>query len=229
MGYQASPSVLDTVNRVLLECGVPQVAVLTSRQAQLALEGCNDAVNDIWTRQRWTFARGSASISLVADQRDYSLPGRFDRMAQSFRTNSTLGYGSLVEVSPEDWWKYALGTSATSGSPNIFTIKQLNVSFYPTPSADFITTCPVLEYEYFQSTPPRLTTSDSTGAWDVPLDFYDPIVKYAKAKLKQFLEYPDGPMNLQEYEQGLQILKGKYREVRTAPVLKSTVLTPSEW
>lgn len=229
MGYAASPSVLASVNRVLLECGAPTVSVLTSRPAQIALEGLNDGCHDIWSRQRWTFARGAASIALVASQRDYALPARFDRMAESFRSNAAMGYSSLVEISPEEWWRNNFGTSTQDGTPYVFTIKQLTVSFYPTPSAEFISQCPVLEFEFFQSTPPRMSTAMGTGAWDVPLDFYDAMIKYGKAKLKQHLEYPDSPMNLQEYEMSLQILKGKYREVRGAPTLKPRNVNVSEW
>ena len=229
MGYAASPSVLETVNRVLEECGVAPVTVLTSRPAQIALQGLNDGCNDIWSRQRWTFARGLSVVSLVASQKDYALPARFDRMASNFRTNLATGYTDLIELSPEEWWQNHMGTSSSDGTPRAYTIKQLTVMFYPTPSAEFIAQCPTLEFEYFQSTPPRMASTNGSSAWDVPLDFYDAMVKYGKSKLKQYLEYPDGPMNMQEYEMSLQILKGKYREVRSFPTLRTKNPVISVW
>lgn len=229
MGFRASRSVLTLVNRVLTECGQPTVSGLSGTQATVVLEAMNDGCADIWLRQRWAFQRGAASIALVASQRDYSLPANFDRIATPFRTTGTLGYRDLIEFSPEEWWQQGLGTSTSDGSPVYYTVKELVVSLYPKPSSDFITNCPTLEYEYFEGVPARRVAADTGSSWDLPLDFEDAHVHFGRGKLKQYLEYPDWAADMSRYEQALQILKGKYREVRTSPTMKPRYPVISEW
>lgn len=224
MGYLASRSVLTLVNRVMRETGLPEVASITSKQALVALEALNDGFADIWQRQRWTFQRYTANLALVASQQEYTLPADFDRMASEFRA----GYNNLTEYTPEEWWASNYGDMTDEGQPLVYTVEGLTVKFYPVPNSTFIASIPTLKYQYFKAMPLRRTASDASSSWDLPLDFEDAHVKYGKAKLKQFLEYPDWSVDMQGYEQSLRTVRDKYREVRVAPRVDAG-LTPQVW
>lgn len=224
MSYLASRSVLTLVNRVLRESGWPEVTAITSQMAKIVLDALNDGAAAIWNSNRWTFQLNNASIALVANQATYALPDGFDRLAEPFRITGTLGYCGLLEMTPEDWWGNGLGDSSQVGTPQYFKIEQLTATFYKTPSADFITQCPLLDYQYFKGNPERRATTDINSSWDLPLDFEDAHVKYARARLKQFLGDPDTPMDLRDFDQALQLQVNKWRQAR-----KPMRLRPEDW
>jgi hypothetical protein len=224
MGYLASRSVLTLINRVFRESGLPEVSVITGKQAIIVLEAMNDAFGDIWQRHRWTFQRYTASLVPVDAQQEYTLPADFDRMASPFR----YGTSTLDEKTPEEWWTGNYGDITNAGAPYLYTIEGLTAKFYPIPNAAFITSYPLMKYQYFKALPARRTTSDAASSWDLPLDFEDAMVHFGKARFKQFLEYPDWTTEQQAYEQALKTLRDKYREVRVAPRLRSNEI-PMVW
>jgi hypothetical protein len=228
MGMYASRSCLTLVNRVMRETGLPEVAAFSSVNSKVALESLNDAVTDVWQRNRWTFQRLTVSLPVVANQQDYTLNADFDRMAAPFRVGSTLGLAFLTELTPEQWWASNLGASAVGGSPTHFTIDLGVARFSPIPDSNFVTINPNFQYQYFKANPIRRTTTDTASSWDLPLDFENAMVNYGKARLKKFLEYPDWQSDMQDYETALQTLKNKWREVRIAPQMQTDEI-PMTW
>lgn len=224
MGYLASRSVLDILNRVMRETGLPEVSAITSKQAKIALESLNDAFADIWQRHRWTFQRYTAALAMVDSQQDYSLPADFDRMASNFRVRSL----PLEELSPEQWWAAGYGGITSYGQPYVYTVDSLTARFYPIPDAGFVANSPTISFQYFKAMPSRRVAADINSSWDLPLDFEDAQVRFGKSRLKQFLEYPDYRDDMQSYEQALRVLFNKYREVRVAPRFHITDV-PQSW
>lgn len=225
------PNCLAMVNRVLFECGVPEVAVLGNRESRVALEALNDSTADIWIRQRWTFQRANAFLTMVANQADYALPADFDRIAHGFRTNQASGFTPITEKTPEEYYVQATGFLSSSGQPLYFTVRNTTVSFLPAPAASFIALSPQLEWWYFKCQPTRRTTADGANSWDLPLDMHDAMIMFGKAKLKTYLEASPADINsdLQEYERKLGFLRNKYRLNRVAPTFKTGAQNPIEW
>lgn len=224
MGYRPSRDVMTVVNRVFRETGLPEVSHLMGKQAQIVLEALNDGCTDIWQRHRWPFQRYTAALPLVADQQEYTLPADFDRMASPFR----VGYLTLEEKTPEEWWNGQYGDITSTGQPYLYTIESLVAKFYPIPHAAFVDVYPFLRYQYFKTQPERRTTASATSSWDLPLDFENAMVSFGKARLKQFLEYPDWETEQRAYEMALKVLRDKYREVRVAPRLRTNEV-PMVW
>lgn len=229
MAYLASRSVLDLVNRVLLESGVPEVTSITTNISKIALNALNDAASAIWNSNRWTFQLFDSAITLVAGQATYALPAGFDRMAQPFRTSGTVGTLLLQEWTPEEWWGQGLGVATAVGTPAHFKVEQVTVEFWPVPGADFITACPTLEFQYFKGSPVRRTPTEIGSSWDLPLDFEQAHIAFARARLKQFLEDPDGQMDLKDFEQAIQMQINKWRQVRRAPRMRPEDFIVSSW
>lgn len=217
MGYRPSRDVMTTVNRVFRESGLPEVAHLMGKQAQIVLEALNDGCADIWQRHRWPFQRYTASLVMVANQQEYTLPADFDRIASPFR----IGYLTLEEKTPEEWWNGQFGDITSVGQPYLYTVESLTAKFFPTPNDSFVDAYPTLRFQYFKTIPTRRTTADATSSWDLPLDFENALVCFGKASLKRFLEYPDWERDQQAYEMALKTLRDKYREVRVAPKLRT--------
>jgi len=224
MSYLASRQVIDLVNRVLRESGHPEVSAITSNIAKIVLDCLNDGAAAIWNSNRWTFQLQNASLTLVASQPTYALPAGFDRLAQPFRITGSLGYRALKEWTSEDWWAQGMGDTTQIGTPENFKIEQLTATFYHTPSSDFIALCPMFDYQYFKGSPARRATTDTASSWDLPLDFEEAHVKYAMARLKQFLDDPDSPMDLRGYEQALDQQIKKWRQNR-----KPMRFRPEDW
>lgn len=214
------PSCLTLVNRVLLECGIPTVASLNpgTRQSNVALEALNDGTNEITLRERWPWRRVTTTIPLIAGTNAYPLPDDFKTLAEAARFGGTnIPFISLQELTPENWVYYGQGASLNSsitGTPTQFTIKDNSIYFYPTPSAGFIAIYPTITFAYFKGVHNRRTVTDDANSWDLPADMYDCLVKYGKARLKEYLEYPDAQLNQQQYEMALRMQMAIARQGR---------------
>lgn len=226
------PSCLTMVNRVLEECGDVTVPSLDpgTRNSKIALEALNDVTADIWKRQRWPFQKQTSTFSLVANQADYALPDRFGRLAEPIRiTSTTSGYTNLVELTPEVWNQVNRGGITLGTSPAWFKIDNTTLSLFPSPSSDFVTQYPTLTYAYFQDVPDRKTVSNDNDSWDLTNDFYEAMVLFGKAKLKQYLSFPDFGADMEAYERNLRQLQAKVREGRTPAQVRPRFWVVSEW
>lgn len=229
------PTCLVLVNRVLLECGIPTVASLTpgTRESNVVLEALNDGTNEITLRERWPWRRATYTISLIGGQSAYPLPDDYKTLAEPLRFGAAnTNYSNIEEVTPEQWAYLGDGSSfnaANTGSPTQFTIKEGSIYLAPTPSTGFVTTYPTITFAYFKGVHNRRTTADSANSWDLPAEMYDCLVKFGKARLKEYLEYPDAQLNMQQYEKALAMQMAIVRQGRNPPVMRQMYSPIVEW
>ena len=63
----------------------------------------------------------------------------------------------------------------------------------------------------------------------MPSTFEEVLIAYAKAKLKQYLEFPDWDADKKDYERKLLTMIQRDRQVRVAPTLRTPFEGVSEW
>ena len=225
------PSCLDMVNRVLEECGDLTVSSLNpgTRNSKIAMEALNDSQTVIWQRQRWPWQRIVTNITLVAGVSDYTLPTRFDRLAEPVRLTQVGSFRNLKEYTPEEWAQLMMGAPATAGTPYGFKISNTTLTFDRAPTAEFVATYPVLVMTYFESIPDRRGVTDSANSWDVPGEFYTAMISYGKYKLKQYLGSQDFSVDMSEFEKEIRIMLNKVREGRKPAVMRPTNCVVSQW
>lgn len=225
------PSCLTMVNRVLEDSGDLAVASLNpgNKRSKIVLEAMNDACSEIWMRERWPWQRYTAYIPLVASVSDYPLPADFGRLdlPVGFSASGSVWY--LQEFTPEEWSVWQAAPAVMLGTPQRFKLNNVTLSIQGAPTADFITTYPHAILSYFKDIPARRTISDGASSWDLPGDFYDCMIRYGKARLKQFLEFPDYQQDVQLYEQALRILQNKVRQGRKPAGIRPQFPVIAEW
>lgn len=225
MSYTVMPSVLTMTNTVLRECGQPSVASLSpgTKISTVVLDALNDAAADIYNRGRFEFMKTDYTFALTADEDEYTLPANFGRLELPLRV-STATSTTFVERTAEEFWAEVYGSPdvlTTSGSPRIYYIGAGKIHLWPAPSSTYVTSAPNLTYTYYLDVPARLDITDGSSSLDLPLSFYDAVKKYAKARLKEYLEDGDSVANLQEYERALQIQLNRSREGLKAPQMRT--------
>lgn len=223
MSYAALPSALTMTNHVLRECGVPEVASsISSREALVAFDGLNDGTAEAWNRQRWDFQRNEYTFALTGGNAEYPLPPRFQRMATPPRpTPILLGAAFLTEMTPEEWTTANIATSVTNeGTPTAFTVQNTTIALWPTPAAAYVANNPNMTLEYFARIPDRLEPANSSSSLDLPLEFYDFLIRFAKGRLKEYLQYDDAQLNYQQAEHQMQTLVNRWRTSRMPDVIR---------
>ena len=233
MAISVLPSCKDMVNNVLRELAIPEVSSLSpgTIESRIVLEGINDAVADIWNRGRWEFQRYTYTLPLVAGQDEYALPAEFGRIMLPFRLPGSMSSFQIQEMTPEEYYVNGLSTDVTAnqGQPQVFYVEHMKIKFWPTPNQAFIDQTPNLQFGYFKKAPPRRGITDDNNSWDLPLDFYDALMRFGKARIKEYLQYDDTAMNYAQYEQALQIQENKYRQGRKPPMMRPLYPVVSEW
>lgn len=226
------PTCLEMVQRVQEECGDIPVTSLNpgTRRSKIALEGLNDACVAIWGAARWSWQRYDLNLTLVAGTSEYTLPSDFDRLAEPPRLSAAGNFLTMIEMTPEEWVQYQLGVPTTTGTPSRFKIENTKIVFGPAPSTDFLTTYPTIMYTYFKEHPARKTINSGADAWDVPGTFYEEMIDFGKAKLKQYLEFPDWQADLQAFEKGLKTQQNNVRQGRKPAVMRPMFsAVPNRW
>lgn len=227
------PSMKTISNRVLRETGIPEVASFASgnRQSTIAYDAVLDGYADIWMRNRWEWQRYEASIALSDGVSDYNLPANFQRLALPPWFPPNRQATMLKELSPDEFHvNLGLVDPTQQGQPLFCTIDHNTITVYPTPSSNFVTTCPTMTMQYFLDLPARLSAAnENLVPTYMPAEFYDALVNYAKSRLKQHLEYPDFEQDMQLYEKKLQILINRNRRSRTAPRFRNEFDGIMEW
>lgn len=199
------PTLLSLVSRVRREVTKETLATLTNDAVNnIIVDNLNDAVEDIYFRAKWSWAKVTGALTLVAAQSDYTLPADFHSMA----TEVEIGTTKLREVDAEDWTRYTYtnvtGVTA-SGQPVLYMIDRTFIRFWPTPNSDFITTVPTISLLYYRRPSKRLTiTNDSANAFDLPSEFQEAIARYAIGRLKIFRQFDDYKIDMDRYEEIVQ-------------------------
>lgn len=233
MAISVLPSCLTMVNNVMRELGIPAVSSLSpgTNESRIVLEGINDAVADIWNRNRWDFQRYTYSLPLVSGQDEYAVPADFGRVSLPFRLPGSRSAFEIQEMTPEEFYSSGYGVDITTpqGQPQVFFVQHQTMKFWPTPNDNFVDQVPIIQFGYFKKSPPRREITDSSNSWDLPLDFYDALMRFGKARLKEYLQYDDAVMNYQQYEQALAIQEAKWRQARKVPTMRPPQSVISEW
>jgi hypothetical protein len=228
------PSMKDLANRVLRECGRPvktTFVATTDPQAIMAYDGVLDGYADIWFRNRWEWQRYEASVPMVAGSDEYPLPANFQRMAVAPWFGPLRSPGQLTELAPETFYKMIAPMDPTvQGSPQFYTIDHTTLKLYPAPSSNSVISQPILTFQYWMELPARKTLAQESQPLNyMPSTFEEVLIAYAKAKLKQYLEFPDWDADKKDYERKLLTMIQRDRQVRVAPTLRTPFERVSEW
>jgi hypothetical protein len=233
MAISVLPSCLTMVNNVLREIAIPEVSSLDpgTIESRIVLEGINDAVADIWNRGRWEFQRYTYALNLVAGQDEYAVPSDFGRISLPFRLPGSRSSFEIQETTPEEFYTMGLNSDFTSsqGQPRLFYVEHLTIKFWPVPNQEFIDQVPQIQFGYFKKSPARRGITDDNNSWDLPLDFYDALMRFGKGRIKEYLQYDDAQMNYNQYEQALAVQEAKYRQGRVTPTMRPRYAVISEW
>jgi len=201
------PTTLQVVNRVLLECGVEQVSSLSpgNDRSNLVLEALNDGMYDIYAKAIWPWTRQRYSVPYVAGQYEYPVPSDFRAMClapYNWSVSTPAGASQMKEFSPEEFFESfpPQNMASGTGAPWAYTIDAYYIRFYPAPDSNSITTYPQAVFTYFKWPQRRQTTADDNSTFDVPIQMIPALVRFGKAQLKKYLEYPDWSMDMQEYD-----------------------------
>lgn len=198
------PSLLSLVSRVRREVTKETLSSLNDDATNnLIVDNLNDAVDDIYFRAKWSWAKTVGNLVLVAGTSEYTLPANFHRMASEVEIGAT----KLREVDAEEWSRYTYQSPAgisTSGQPVVYMVDRSFVKFWPAPNADFIAQVPTIALLFYRRPSTRLIITDSTIAFDLPYEFTEAIVRYAIARLKIFRQFDDYKIDMDRYEEIIQ-------------------------
>lgn len=227
----ALPSCLTMVQRVQEEAGDIPVTSLNpgTRRSKIALEALNDACSDIWQRERWPWRRYDYNLTLTDGVSEYTLPATFGSLAEPPRLPAAGNFLYMIEMTPEEWVAWMAGPPATSGQPYKFKIENTKIVFSPAPNSDFVADYPSIIMSFFKKIPDRRSVTDGSASWDVPDDFYEAMILRGKARLKQYLEFPDWQSDMEAYERSVRIQQNRVRQGRTPASIRPQYLTISEW
>jgi hypothetical protein len=224
-----APSILYLVQRVKRECGLPTPTTLigtTDQTALVAISALNDAVVEIYTRNRWEWKQSLYAVPLVAGTTQYPLPNDFERICIDPKSG---GY-PVTGLSQEEWQQILPSMDNTTGSPVYYTTHGLIFEIWPAPSAAYIAQYPNLPFVYYRKPPARLDGTDDSANFNMPPEFEDALVSYGKWKVKEFLEYPDSQSDHQKYEQALQVQLNAGRTMRKNPRMRQGgMVSPKVW
>ena len=227
-------TLLEVVNRVLNECGIESQADLPTSNflgTVTAINAVNDAINDIKFRNRWEWLKRTAVIDLVAGINSYALPADFTRMCYPFTPYTGVQFSmQLRELTPDEWNQIVPTLVINQpGTPQYYMVDSNVVTFGPAPNSEYISTYPQVQYTYFQGPAAPLGASDQSSALDIPPEFIEAVVAFAKYKMKIFLEFPDWQMEQARYEQALHVQMNRNNAGRRAPRMRMTYNSNTVW
>lgn len=215
------PSILSMVKRVKRECGLPQPTTLVSTTDQdslVVLDALNDATTEIYMRKRWETIECLYGVPLVAAQTQYALPADFGRMATGPKSAGV----PMTPYTHEEWQRAIPAVSTNIGQPIAYTAYGLIFEVWPPPSTDYVTSYPVLQFSYYRMPPSRLDGTDDDANINLPPEFEECLISFAKWKLKAKLEYPDAEADHARYERTLQIQMDARRSIRKTARMRQT-------
>ena len=224
MSYTVMPSVLTMTNTILKELGIPAVSSLNpgNTNSNIVLDALNDCCSDIYNRGRFEFMKTDYTFALVTGQDEYNLPANFGRMDLPIRAAGS-SISTMLERTAEEFWNEGYGSPAintTPGSPIVYYVGAGKIHFWPAPDASYIASAPNLTFTHYKNIPARLDVTDGTSSLDLPMEFYDAVKKYGKARLKEYLQYDDYSFNYQQYEQALLIQLNRFRQGLKRPQMR---------
>jgi len=201
------PTLLALVSRVRREVTKESLTTLNDDPVNnVIVDSINDAVEDIYYQDRWNWAKTTEALTFVANTSEYALPSRFYRMATEPEINNI----QLKEVEPEEWARNTYTPSLTaqatvSGQPQVYYIDRSLIKFWPTPSSSFVTLTPTVTLCYYQRPGSRLAlATDGGNSPDLPTEFIEAVVAFAKSRLKIFLQYDDWQIDDARYRECVQ-------------------------
>lgn len=198
------PSLLDLTSRVRREVTKESLTSLNSDAVNnVIVDALNDAVEDIYFRAKWSWAKVAGNLVMVTGQSEYTQPSDFYRMA----SEPEIGSIKLIEVDAEEWYRRTFTTGLTGvqtslGQPILYMVDRALIKFWPTPSSDFVALAPTIRLLYYRRPSARLViASDSAKAFDLPVEFNEAIVRFAVGKLKIFRQFDDFQLDMARYEE----------------------------
>lgn len=201
------PTLLQLCSRVRREVTKESLTSLVDDPINnVIVDSINDAVEDIYYQDRWNWAKTTENLTWVASQNEYALPTRFYRMASEPEINNI----QLEEVEIEEWARKTYTPSLTSsvtiqGQPLIYAIDRSLIKVWPTPSSSFIALVPTTPLVYYRRPGARLLlASDASNSPDLPTEFIEAVVAWAKSRLKIFLQYDDYQIDENRYRECVQ-------------------------
>jgi len=228
------PTTLQMVNRVLLECGVEQVTSLNpgNDRSNLTLEAMNDGMYDIYAKAIWPWTRQRYSIPYVAGTYEYPVPSDFRQIClapYNWSVSSPAGTTPMVEYSPEEFSEAfpPAAMASGTGAPWAYTVDAYYIRFYPAPDSNSIANYPQASLTYFKWPQRRQNTGDDASTFDVPVQLIPALVRYGKAQLKKYLEYPDWESEMQEYRMQVEQQLASNKQTRQPYAMRP--LYTSNW
>lgn len=197
------PNLLNLVSRVRREVTKESLTSLNNDAVNnVILDALNDAVEDIYFRAKWSWAKVAGNLTMVAAQSEYTFPADFYRMASEIE----IGSIKLVEVDAEEWYRRTFTTGLTgvqtsTGQPILYMVDRALIKFWPTPSAEFILLAPTVRMLYYKRPAARLLLADAAKAFDLPVEFTEAVVRFAVGKLKIFRQFDDFQLDTARYEE----------------------------
>lgn len=215
------PSILSMVQRVKRECGLTEPTTLagtTDKQSLIVLDALSDATVEIFVRKRWEWRESVYGLVLTAGVSQYPLPADFEQIAQDPKS---AGY-PIKGQTEEEWQQSVPGLAIVSGQPQIYTVHGSIFEIWPPPNQGYIDQYPILPFSYYRLPPARLDGSDDNANLNLPPDFVECLISFAKWKLKGVLEYPDAQLDFQRYEMALQVQMNVNRAMRRGARMRQT-------
>lgn len=143
----------------------------------------NQGIHEVSVVTDWAFLEASATISLVADDRDYALPADYDRFLALVDDDND---GTLEFVAPSTWLNFVGNDTGNSNtSPDYFTIFEGELLLSPVPSTADTNRLTL----YYYKKPTELTLTTTEPEWHQA--FHMVLVEYCKWKLWEREEYFD--------------------------------------
>ena len=127
---------------------------------------------------------------------------------------------NLSEKTLEEWYQQVSQLAASAGQPFQFCANNKILYLNPTPSSATIAIAPLLDFMYYRSAPAALTMSVNSAVFNIPHDFTEALVVFAKYKVKQHLEYPDWQADATRFERCMQIQMSKTTQARRKPRMR---------
>lgn len=95
----------------------------------------NEADREICTMKPWSFREKSGTITTVASQQFYDIPGRFAKLITGTVTIGSTRWTPQECKTREDWDRLNQATNVTSDIPQYFFLYDGQIGFYPKPSS----------------------------------------------------------------------------------------------
>ena len=135
-----------------------------------------------------------------------------------------------LPISPDEWNQIVPTLVIDQpGTPQYYMVDSDVLTLGPAPDSNYVSTYPQLIYSYFKGPQRPLGAEDQTLAIDVPPEFVEAVVAFAKWKMKLFLEYPDWQAEQARYEQALHVQMNRNNAGRRVARMRMTYNSNTVW